>query len=493
MAIKGGMEGEGVRTGGASHLRAAALPLLVLLLHGLMLATMGDRAAHASFVCLVGAPLLAALACLYRGWRTGWEGWLPLAVGMICWTGGIAATMVSILFFDVMTEVSVSMLLYVLYGVPLIFALASPADEAWPVRLVDGILAAALGYFFFRYVFALSTLSGTTDDGSTGLLRLMFDMENSYIAAFALIRFLACAETLRRHYLRVLTIYAGVYMLAAGYINHFQGDADFGGWSDLIIALPFMLLVALVQGPEPRVTPRVSRHFARLVRAGSPLMLPATLLTVSALLLAIDARLAVAGCIIATLGYGLRGVLVQLRSYDEQDRLEHLSHADALTGVANRRLFDQVLRREVARARRHGEALALMMVDIDHFKQLNDHYGHPVGDERLRDVAAALAAQARRGTDLVARYGGEEFAMILPGLGLDEATEMAEQTRTAIEQLCLPAAHGVVTVSIGLAHVGRMDGDMQGLVDSADRALYAAKHGGRNRIGVAPVVKSVAA
>jgi diguanylate cyclase (GGDEF)-like protein len=311
---------------------------------------------------------------------------------------------------------------------------------------------------------------------------MMFDIENIYIAAFALIRWLACGQALQRHYLRVLTIYAIVYMLAAGYINHVQGDADFGGWPDLVIDLPFLLLATLALGPLRTVPPTVARPFARIVRAGSPLMLPATLLTVSVLLLTVDARLAIAGCVVATLGYGLRGVLVQLRAYDEQDRLEHLSHADALTGVANRRLFDEVLRREAARARRHGGPLALVMIDIDHFKLLNDEFGHPVGDARLRDVAAALATQTRRGTDLVARYGGEEFAMILPGVGLGEAADMAERTRAAVERLGLPAAHGVVTVSIGLVHVTSMDGDAQSLVDSADRALYAAKRAGRNQV-----------
>jgi diguanylate cyclase (GGDEF)-like protein len=457
--------------------------VLLLLIHAALLASMGDQSAHGSFAFLIGTPLLAAAVCLHRALRDGREGWLPLAGGMVCWAGGMAATMVSMLMLDGTGVGSLSMLLYVLYGVPLIFALASPVDEAWPVRLVDAVLAAALGYFFFRYVFAMATPVEADEIGSAAL-RLLFDIENIYILLFAIVRLMACAEERQRDFLRVLAAYAGLYLLTAAYINHVESDSDFGLWPDLLIDLPFLLLAGLAMIWRGGAMKAVPRSLARLVRAGSPLMLPATVLTVSGLLLSHDARLAVAGCVVATLGYGLRSVLVQLRSYDEQDRLAELSHVDALTGVANRRLFDEVLRREAARARRQGGALALMMIDIDHFKQLNDQYGHPVGDARLREVAAVLAAHARRGTDLVARYGGEEFAVIMPGLHPREAAAMAEQMRAAVEGRRLPAPGGVVTVSIGLAHLLARDADPAALVDSADRALYDAKRGGRNRVGV---------
>lgn len=469
-----------------SRTRAAALvagPVLLLLIHAALLATMGDQSAHGSFFFLIGTPLLAAGICLHRAMRDGWEGWMSLAVAMLFWAGGMAATMVSLLMQDGSGVGNLSMLLYVLYGVPLIFALASPVDEAWPVRLVDAVLAGALGYFFFRYVFAMATPVGTDDSGEAAL-RLLFDIENSYILLFAIVRLMACQEERQRDFLRVLAAYAGLYLLVAAYINHVESDSDYGLWPDLLIDLPFLLLAGLAMAWRGGAMPVASRRFARLVRAGSPLMLPATVLTVAGLLLSHDARLAVAGCVVATLGYGLRSVLVQLRSYDEQDRLAELSHVDALTGVANRRLFDEVLRREAARARRYGGALALMMIDIDHFKRLNDQYGHPIGDARLREVAAVLAAHARRGTDLVARYGGEEFAVIMPGLHPREAADMAEQMRAAVEGQRLPAPGGVVTVSIGLAHLLARDADPAALVDSADRALYDAKRGGRNRVGV---------
>lgn len=463
------------------------LPLGFLLLHGILIAVAGDDADAFSFFFLIGAPLMAGMVCLWRGWRDGWEGWAALAIAMPLWAGGMAASMVSIMWLSAQGEGGGSILLYVLYGVPLIFALASPADEPWHVRLVDGILAVALGYLFFRYVFTQSTLTGT-QDANLAAIRMLFDLENGYIAVFALIRLLACKEGRSRDFLSTLSLYAAVYLLAAFYINHFEWQTAFGLWPDLIIDLPFLLLTALALGDGASgARLRTGRHFARIVRAGSPLLLPATLLTVSALLLRHDASLAVAGCIVATLGYGLRSILVQLRSYDEQDRLELLSHVDGLTGVANRRRFDEALRRELVRARRQGGALALIMADIDHFKLLNDHHGHLVGDARLQDVAATLMACARRGGDLVARYGGEEFAVLLPGADADEAVEVAERMRAAVEArgLVSPAASGVVTVSIGLAQLDHAGEEAQALIDRADKALYQAKHDGRNRIGIA--------
>jgi diguanylate cyclase (GGDEF)-like protein len=468
----------------------AALPLVFLSLHALLIGMAGDEAEAVSLHMLIAAPLMAGLACLWRGWRDGWEGWAALAIAMPLWAGGMAASMVSIVWLSAQGEGAASILLYVLYGVPLIFALASPADEPWHVRLVDGMLAAALGYFFFRYVFTQSTISGT-EDANIAALRLLFDLENAYIATFALIRLLACQDARFRGFLRTLFLYAAIYWLAAFYINHVEWQTAFGSWPDLVIDLPFLSLAAMALaggGALPWV--RTGRRFAHVVRAGSPLLLPATLLTVSALLLRHDAGLAVAGCIMATLGYGLRSILVQLRSYDEQDRLERLSHFDGLTGVANRRRFDEMLRRELARARRQGGALALIMVDIDHFKLLNDHHGHLVGDARLQDVAATLAACARRGGDLVARYGGEEFAVLLPGADAAEAAEVAERMRAAVEGrgLVSPAPYGVVTVSMGLAQAGYGE-EAQLLIDRADRALYEAKHGGRNRVGLAAVME----
>ncbi|RYD83302.1 MAG: GGDEF domain-containing protein, partial [Sphingomonadales bacterium] len=134
-------------------------------------------------------------------------------------------------------------------------------------------------------------------------------------------------------------------------------------------------------------------------------------------------------------------------------------------------------------ARRSGDGLALLMIDIDHFKTLNDLMGHPEGDARLRDVAHAIRGRARRAADVATRYGGEEFAVILPGVDPERALAQAEETRLAVEEMALksPAPLGRVTVSIGVAHIsGPHDENTAAFMAAADAALYRAKHAGRN-------------
>ena len=164
-----------------------------------------------------------------------------------------------------------------------------------------------------------------------------------------------------------------------------------------------------------------------------------------------------------------------------------LSGQDALTGIANRRRFDQVLAQESARQGRSGMSLALLMIDVDHFKTYNDRYGHPAGDECLRQVARLLLRHAKRPGDLVARYGGEEFAILLVNTDDAGARRVAEEVRVALVALALPhlgSPAGIVTVSIGLHAVEAGDVPLAGakLVERADHALYAAKAAGRNTV-----------
>lgn len=162
------------------------------------------------------------------------------------------------------------------------------------------------------------------------------------------------------------------------------------------------------------------------------------------------------------------------------------SNTDGLTGVANRRHFDEVLAREVARARRLKQPLALIMLDVDQFKKYNDHYGHLAGDHCLIQLANELKGAMRRPSDLVARYGGEEFAIIAAHSDAHEALALAEILRRKIEQLEIAyatSATGVVTASFGVAVLvpDERNGAAQ-LIAMADKALYRAKENGRNRV-----------
>jgi diguanylate cyclase (GGDEF)-like protein/PAS domain S-box-containing protein len=174
---------------------------------------------------------------------------------------------------------------------------------------------------------------------------------------------------------------------------------------------------------------------------------------------------------------------------DLEERLETLATEDSLTGIANRRRFDERLLDEWGRAYRDHTCLGLLMIDLDHFKQHNDKYGHQAGDECLRAAAGILAAEKHRTTDLVARYGGEEFVMLLPNTDVAGCARIGESVRRALYDAAIPhesnLPSGRVTASIGGAvcwpGLERSAGPAS-LVEAADRALYAAKDGGRNRL-----------
>ena len=167
-------------------------------------------------------------------------------------------------------------------------------------------------------------------------------------------------------------------------------------------------------------------------------------------------------------------------------RLEAIAQQDGLTGVANRRAFDHRAGLQFAHAARQKEALSLVLCDVDHFKAYNDQYGHPAGDECLKQVAAALACACKRATDLVARYGGEEFVLLLPATPRQGALKVIDAARTELARLALPHAASqtaaVVTFSAGLASFdAERDTKSDELILRADQALYRAKHLGRNR------------
>lgn len=163
--------------------------------------------------------------------------------------------------------------------------------------------------------------------------------------------------------------------------------------------------------------------------------------------------------------------------------LADLARRDALTGLANRRAFEEALQREVARARRTGDALAVVALDIDHFKRVNDTHGHAAGDVALAEVAQR-AQRALRAEDLLARIGGEELAALLPGATLASAAEVAERIRRAVCDAGITVADAVIdlTVSLGCATLHAEEREAAALLARADARLYDAKRGGRNRV-----------
>lgn len=176
---------------------------------------------------------------------------------------------------------------------------------------------------------------------------------------------------------------------------------------------------------------------------------------------------------------------LELKRY--RDLLENYSFIDGLTGIPNRRRFDEFLNIMWRQAIRQNAQISLIMMDVDHFKAYNDHYGHQAGDECLRAVARGLMSAKRRATDLVARYGGEEFVCVLPSTDEDGAQVVAEQFRNRIEELCIPHGFSSVadhlTLSLGIATmIPQFEESFSAIIVQADQALYKAKLGGRNRV-----------
>jgi diguanylate cyclase (GGDEF)-like protein len=175
------------------------------------------------------------------------------------------------------------------------------------------------------------------------------------------------------------------------------------------------------------------------------------------------------------------------------------SNTDGLTGIANRRMFNMTIDREVRRADRSNSDLSLLLMDIDSFKAYNDFFGHPKGDTCLTQVATALANSLQRPGDLAARYGGEEFAAILPNIDTAQALQVAEKIRENVLALKMEHAPSAiwpsVTISIGVASFNASNiNTIESLIEAADRGLYAAKHSGRNCVVVAesPAMGAVA-
>jgi diguanylate cyclase (GGDEF)-like protein len=173
-------------------------------------------------------------------------------------------------------------------------------------------------------------------------------------------------------------------------------------------------------------------------------------------------------------------------------RAEQLAYLDGLTGIYNRRYFEQQISSEIERAARYEGRLAIIMIDIDNFKRLNDEFGHLLGDEVLRQVSTVFKQQLRK-VDAVCRYGGEEFAVLMPQTSGGNALEVAEKLRRVVETFRFPGVPVKVTISAGVAEFPSNGRTRDELVAAADAALYASKETGRNRVSPASAARKTTA
>ena len=514
--VDGGIEismiplARGIQTGVPRRLLAAAVALPVLHL-GLIIAL-----AHPVFLSsllLAVSSGIAAIACYWRSTlctgatRTKWN---FATIGLVLWTiGQMAYTYEG---SSASHAALPSDFYFFLYGIPLLLAISSSqTDHDYTSLLIldsiQAVLAVCLAYV---QLFAFQPGSGPSGSlGGDHLLGAYFFEDLGLLLA-------AAVRLLGRPRGEIKLFYWLLFGYLASFFLAFQGPPVFahatkiavsGAWFDVIYDMPFLLLAAAVarapRGFRDDVTPDTN-SIALLMDNCSPVLFTLAVLAIGASIARHHFKFGIASIGFALIIYCFRAAILQsaymrtqvalttsqgaLRAANE--RLQELSFVDALTSVSNRRQFDLSFAKEWDRAVRFRTPMALLMIDIDFFKKLNDHYGHPYGDVCLARVAAALQGSLRRPNDLIARYGGEEFAVVLPNVDAAGALQVAETMHQAVGDLHIAhvaSGHGQVTISIGVAVCQpKREQTAEVLLEAADSALYDAKCNGRNRIEMAP-------
>jgi diguanylate cyclase (GGDEF)-like protein len=463
---------------------------------------LGPSIAHpAAYIVMVAAPLLTALTLVIRGLRedrVGRAAWVVFAASLCVWALGAIGNLWQEWILGHANEMyRGSMLGFHLAAVPIAFVLASEwrAAPRPLARVTDAVMAMALGYAFFLYTWAVLTARGAPDDAGVHSMIWLLDAQNVFLFVGALVRWFAATSRRERDFFRAVLVYESVYMVLVFVNNHYiAGDPSFGPEVGAFISIAFAVLAGLaLLPPTLSLVPRRDPRLVRAVRSASPTMLAGALLIVSLFVIREDYLVGTVGILIAVIGYGLRTTLNQVVYIErgeilqrERSELQNIAWTDALTGLANRHFIDRKLYRKMEHEKPLGEMLSVLMIDIDHFKMLNDHYGHPAGDACLREVARALRDAIVRPNDVVARYGGEEFIVLVHDADAAGALVVAERLRLAVENLHIEnvgSPFGVVTVSVGAASAPpNVTVSTEELVAAADRALYDAKRAGRNRI-----------
>lgn len=477
-------------------------------LHALCILLAIRNSMQVSYPFLLLAPCLALAASCYRLWASPVQtrlAWSMVTAGILLWVCGMSLAAWEDLSAHAPLGVAyLSDFFFFLYGVPILLVLSWPtANERIPLLLwLDGLqalLAACLVYIALFSVFPFA--HGQVRPVPVSLLAATYMIENLVLAVCATVRLLAGSGTLEeRRLYRILTGFLWLYAVCSSWYNHEEIRlSEQVGLYDLLATLPFVALaVALAVRSARKIHDKTSVQdsLTYFIDSSCPVIYTLAMLALGMTLLRRHFVVGISSIAISTVIYAVRMTAIQMfymQSRRElraaRDELEQISLTDGLTGVANRRCFDQTLAREWCRAIRNRQTLALLMIDLDHFKRLNDVYGHQSGDGCLVKVAQALKTSLPRSGDLLARYGGEEFVALLVGTALEGAGVVAERMRTHVHALAIEnsaAATGRVTISVGivaLTPTPQIRADY--MLRAADRALYLAKENGRNRAEIA--------
>jgi diguanylate cyclase (GGDEF)-like protein len=480
------------------------LPIAFLALQIIVLAFFGPSVTGpAAYILMVLAPLLTAVATLWRGRSRSSSvryGWYTLSLALTIWAVGAFGNLWQEMVLHRQNEMyRASMLAFNLAVVPTTYLLASDwrLHGRQLLRVVDALVALALACAYFQYTWHMINDHSAPAEAGVAYLVWLLDLQNLYLSAAALVRWYVAEDRDERDLFRALSLYTSIYFVIVFINDHyFAGNPAFGPQYATIVTLAFAVLCGLaLRAPSALPVRSVNSDLVRMVRSGSPILLAVALLTASLFLIRVEYLWGCVGILIAVLGIGVRTTLMQVHQIENREALRRkasdlqtIAWTDALTGVPNRHFFTEALSRACRRERRPGQQ-AILMIDIDHFKLLNDRYGHPVGDGCLRDVARALQCALVRADDVLARYGGEEFIVLLRDNPAAGAQAVAERLRATVQELRIENAGSperVVTVSIGVASAELTDEAAAArMVEDADRALYEAKCAGRNQVKLA--------
>jgi len=388
-------------------------------------------------------------------------------------------------------------------NIPFFIALSLPSGKDYPALYfsVDGVqyvVAGYLAYLVFYHIVPFTNVAAVL--ARYAEVFGLNNMESVVLMIGAMLRVYGTTDQRERTPYRALFLVTllqlSLSLIAGSFLVH---DFHVAARVTSSLMLAAYCLVFYYAPDEPDI-PASKSSVSSLSSLFCDLLSPAFMSFVIVGLAIYVARTAfwngMAALVASILLFGFRATLLQVRYLQSQrslqearDRLEELSLHDALTGVANRRSFDQSLEMEWNRAVRADQPLSFLFIDVDHFKQLNDRYGHRAGDECLLRVASTLRTHLLRSGDCIARYGGEEFAVILPGTDHHGAFAIAAKMLQAIEELQIPnplLESRFLTISIGVStRTGPQINSPSALLDHADAALYEAKAAGRNRIVVA--------
>ncbi len=465
---------------------------------------------------LIVPPLLASAACFWRGRHAVDRArllWTLTSLGLLVWSvGAVMATREEFFLHTPDNLAAGSQIVFFMYGIPVLLAIALQAEGSIssPLIWLDGIQIAITGFLIYLELFNVAPfLSAPANPGSIAMVVLTFNVENIVLAVAATLRALSGTPREETHrFYRSFAVFLWTYAAASALYNYITvRAAGTDGLDGTLVTAPFLMLcIFALHDAEDATSTKVKRSeraatLSLMLDNASPAIFPASVLALGIAIARHHFVSGTASIAVSVLVYSVRSTLLQIQyrraqaeASEARDRMEIISLTDPLTGIPNRRHFDRVFLAEWNRLSRQPGPLSLLLIDIDHFKFLNDEFGHGEGDICLRQVAHVLQASLRRESDTMTRFGGEEFAAVLPNTDAPGAEAVALRMAATLRSMRLRTKSPMgdaVTISIGRSTCELPTGFTQeDLFDTCDRALYQAKQNGRDRTEFLPMQTS---